>query len=103
MQAVPPDRRRPTPQSVQLDSLRDGPPAAAPASEVHEPGAATGRFVCEVCGDVIGVYEPLVMRTGEIERMTSRAAELELQARDGGYFHRECHDPSQALMLPRSA
>ncbi len=50
------------------------------------------RFLCEVCGDVIGVYEPLVMRTIENERTTSRAAEPELHARDGAYFHRECHD-----------
>jgi len=103
MRAVPTDLRRPRPQSVELDSLRDGPATAAPASLVHELSAAAGRFVCEVCGDVIGVYEPLVMRTGENERKTSRAAEPELQARDGAYFHSECHDLSQALTLPRSA
>jgi hypothetical protein len=50
------------------------------------------RFLCEACGGVIGVYEPLVMRTIESERATSRAAEPELRARDGAYFHRECHN-----------
>ena len=50
------------------------------------------RFLCEVCGDVIGVYEPLVMRTIDDERMTSRAAEPELRASDAAYYHRECRD-----------
>jgi hypothetical protein len=50
------------------------------------------RFLCEVCGDVIGAYEPLVMLTTESKRTTSRAAEPGLRARDGAYFHRECHD-----------
>jgi hypothetical protein len=50
------------------------------------------RFLCEVCGDVIGVYEPLAMRTVDDERTTSRAAEPELRASDGAYFHRECRE-----------
>jgi hypothetical protein len=61
------------------------------ASAEHEANEPIRRLLCEVCGDVIGVYEPLVMRTTESERTTSRAAEPELRARDGAYFHHECH------------
>jgi hypothetical protein len=79
--------------AVQLDSLRAGPAAASKSTSTsYEPSAAMERFLCEICGDVIGVYEPLVMRTIESERATSRAAEPELRARDGAYFHRTCHD-----------
>lgn len=78
--------------AAHLDSLRDRSAAPQPTSGAHGPSAAMERFLCEVCGDVIGVYEPLVMRTIESERTTSRAAEPELRARAGAYFHRECHD-----------
>lgn len=74
-----------------LDSLRDGPPTPQAASAIHVRRGAMERLLCEVCGDVIGVYEPLVVRTSNSERTTSRAAEPELRARDGAYFHRECH------------
>ena len=86
--------KEPWTHAARLDSPR-AEPAAAPAkptSKVHEPRAAMERFLCEACGDVIGVYEPLVMRTTESERATSRAAEPELRARDGAYFHRGCRD-----------
>jgi hypothetical protein len=49
------------------------------------------RCLCEVCGDVIGVYEPFVIRSGHEERTTSRAAEPELSVGDGVCCHRECH------------
>jgi hypothetical protein len=74
-----------------LDSPRAGSPPPEPTSAAHT-RATMENFVCEACGDSIGVYEPLVMRTSESERTTSRAAEPHLQARDGAYFHRECRD-----------
>jgi hypothetical protein len=48
---------------------------------------AHGRFRCRLCGDVIGVYEPLVVCEPE-PRLTSRAAERI----DGAstYYHRSC-------------
>jgi hypothetical protein len=45
---------------------------------------------CEHCGDVIGVYEPLVVRSHGEARESSRAAEPDLPA-DGHYFHGACY------------
>jgi len=45
---------------------------------------------CDQCGDVIGVYEPLVLRDGDAVRETSRAAEPDLPATAGERYHREC-------------
>lgn len=77
---------------MRLESHRGGPAREEPIGRAHEPNAAMERFLCEACGDVIGVYEPLVMLTVEDERATSRAAEPELHASDGAYFHRGCRD-----------
>ncbi len=92
MRAALSNVKGPWTHAAQLDSLRARSAAPQPISGVHEPSATMERLLCEVCGDLIGVYEPLVMRTTESERATSRAAEPELRARDGVYFHRECHD-----------
>jgi hypothetical protein len=54
--------------------------------------------LCEVCGEVIGVYEPLVMCTSREERTTSRAAEPELSLGDGVCYHRECHAEAAAFI-----
>jgi hypothetical protein len=49
-------------------------------------------FLCEHCGEQIGVYEPLVICAEESARTTSRAAEPDLRADDGdGYCHRDCY------------
>lgn len=46
---------------------------------------------CGHCGDVIGVYEPLVVvRDGET-RSTSAAAEPHIGEEPGERFHRACH------------
>ena len=45
---------------------------------------------CEHCGDVIGVYEPLIVRSGDDVRETSRAAEPELPLPRAQHYHREC-------------
>lgn len=49
---------------------------------------------CERCGEVIGVYEPLVLVTEEGSRTTSAAAEPHVVEESGARFHRACHqDP----------
>lgn len=44
---------------------------------------------CRRCGDVIGVYEPLVMCENSHSRTTSQAAEPGLNMA-GIYYHRPC-------------
>ncbi len=47
------------------------------------------RQLCRFCGDVIGVYEPLiVLREGAVSE-TSRAAEDGLLR--GEHYHRDCY------------
>jgi hypothetical protein len=50
----------------------------------------SSSFSCRLCGEVIGVYEPLVACESSHTRTTSRAAEPGLQAQDGTYYHRTC-------------
>jgi hypothetical protein len=45
---------------------------------------------CVHCGDVIGVYEPLVACIGEGARETSRAAEPDVALQGAELYHREC-------------
>lgn len=92
MQAALSNVKEPWTHAAQLDSLSAQAAELQPTSGVDEPSTTMERFLCEICGDVIGIYEPLMMRTIESERTTSRAAEPELRARDGAYLHRECHD-----------
>jgi hypothetical protein len=49
------------------------------------------RLRCARCGDVIGVYEPLVLVEAHGSRPTSYAAEPELIRAAGELFHRNCH------------
>jgi len=49
---------------------------------------------CAHCGDVIGVYEPMVMLTGGEELQTSYAAQPDLSPH-GEYYHRACHAQRQ--------
>ncbi|MFZ1154485.1 MAG: hypothetical protein WAN93_06230 [Solirubrobacteraceae bacterium] len=53
-------------------------------------------FRCRSCGEVIGVYEPLVVRDENGAHTTSRAAEPDLQAIAAAYYHRDCYASSQA-------
>ena len=46
---------------------------------------------CERCGDVIGVYDPLVHVAGEATHRTSRAAEPEIHNVAGRIYHDECY------------
>jgi hypothetical protein len=48
--------------------------------------------MCTRCGEVIGVYEPMVVLEGEVARRTSLAAEPDLRrsARVRECVHAEC-------------
>ena len=48
-------------------------------------------LTCAACGDVIGVYEPLIVVDESGVRETSRAAEPRLARGRGRHYHRECH------------
>jgi hypothetical protein len=47
---------------------------------------------CVRCGDVIGVYEPLVALARGRARETSVVAEAMPADRDADYYHRACYD-----------
>jgi hypothetical protein len=49
------------------------------------------RLRCELCGEVIGVYEPLVVCSGQHVRTTSRAAEPDLKAGGSAHYHHDCY------------
>jgi hypothetical protein len=56
----------------------------------RENGETTAdAFRCRLCGDVIGVYEPLVLCTSSDSYITSRAAEPALDP-SWTYYHRLC-------------
>jgi hypothetical protein len=59
--------------------------ARAPDRDTMEP------FRCRQCGEVIGVYEPLVACGEQDARTTSRAAEPDLRAGGAVCYHRDCY------------
>jgi hypothetical protein len=46
---------------------------------------------CRDCGEIIGSYEPLIVREDYTVRETSRVAEPGLATASGEYYHRACH------------
>jgi hypothetical protein len=48
-------------------------------------------FRCHSCGEVIGVYEPLVVHRGSRARTTSLAAEPELERTSALHYHQACY------------
>jgi hypothetical protein len=46
---------------------------------------------CEWCGDVIGVYDPLVHVDGQTARRTSRAVEPDVADLGGRIYHDACY------------
>jgi hypothetical protein len=50
------------------------------------------RLRCRLCGDVIGVYEPLVHVLDDAARHTSRAADPGLYRAGGAHYHVDCYD-----------
>lgn len=47
---------------------------------------------CGLCGEAIGVYEPLIAIEHGRARQTSRAAEPALASAPGDYRHLDCHE-----------
>jgi hypothetical protein len=50
-----------------------------------------GTFRCRHCGDVIGVYEPMIVRVAGAARKTSRAVERESGAPAQECYHDACY------------
>ena len=51
-----------------------------------------GVVRCQRCGEVIGVYEPLVVRAGDASRESSLAADPQLSTTSkAACYHRDCH------------
>jgi hypothetical protein len=50
-----------------------------------------GRPQCVDCGDVIGVYEPLMHVSGATARRTSLAADPEVCSEAGDCYHADCY------------
>lgn len=48
-------------------------------------------FNCAECGELIGVYEPLVIVGADTTRETSRSADRELAPATGCLYHRACY------------
>jgi hypothetical protein len=46
---------------------------------------------CSHCGDVIGVYEPLIELAGGRARETSLAAQAPSAGGESGFYHRACY------------
>ena len=63
---------------------------------------------CEHCGDVIGIYEPLIVLTDREARETSRAADPDLHTSHGEHYHRACYalhvdeDPATHWVVTRT-
>jgi hypothetical protein len=53
---------------------------------------------CELCGDVIGVYEPLIYVHANGVHKSSRAADPNLEAAgSGSLYHAACYEPSSGV------
>ncbi len=48
------------------------------------------QWRCARCGDVIGVYEPVVLLEGQNERLSSRLVEPQLDQPTGEIYHEAC-------------
>lgn len=52
----------------------------------------TDTWRCRLCGEVIGVYEPLVtVRDGRVHESSRAREAVELPAREGERYHRACY------------
>jgi hypothetical protein len=55
-------------------------------------GGSEGGARCGVCGEVVGVYEPLIVLAGDAPRLTSLAREPDLAGGlDVGLYHEGCY------------
>ena len=61
--------------------------------EILERGRRVERPLhCGFCGEVIGVYEPLIHVFDRRARRTSRAAEPDVSALEGERYHLDCYE-----------
>ena len=68
-----------------LPAARAGPAAG------RRPVSTSNPLTCAHCGDVIGVYEPLILTgDGEIHE-TSLAAQRDVALARGAHYHRGCY------------
>jgi hypothetical protein len=56
---------------------------------------------CEICGDVIGVYEPYVLVRDDDEGFISSLASRSLSSRGGMLYHLECFRTRSSAGLSR--
>ena len=49
---------------------------------------------CSICGNRLGVYEPVVVVDKTGTRVTAQAAEPDLPLREGARFHKACFERS---------
>jgi hypothetical protein len=66
----------------------------------REPPRMSPAPRCYRCGEVIGVYEPLIKFTDGFARESSRALEPDSSARDGEHYHRACYERLDADQPP---
>ena len=59
------------------------------------------RLTCRRCGDVIGVYEALIVSSRGRARASSRAAEPELSPAQGDLYHHACYLETEAEQVDR--
>lgn len=60
--------------------------------DIEREAPVDDRLRCNFCGDVIGVYEPLMHVFGGTTRPTSRAADPGLSLAAGEHYHLACYD-----------
>ena len=63
----------------------------SPADGLSPTAESPARVCCDRCGEVLGVYEPLILAAGGRVRETSRAAEQSLPLVGATYYHRACY------------
>jgi hypothetical protein len=83
------DRRHSNSSRSQSLDVRLG--LARPGPTARQRMDAMEFFRCQGCGEVIGVYEPLVAYDGNSGYTTSRAAEPDLRANAAAYYHGDCY------------
>jgi hypothetical protein len=72
-------------------------------SERSDVDVTSGGIRCDACGDVIGVYEPLVHVSGGFAWPTSRAAEPSIGVAAGRRYHLACFEALADQPIPGQA
>jgi hypothetical protein len=67
-------------------------------SAVQPEPRPNGRPRCAACGEIIGVYEPIVHVAGRLVRQTSRAAEPNACLSGGVCYHAACYESGLRVM-----